>query len=563
MATLEEVRKQYPQYADMSDIKLANALHRKFYKDIPLDKFYAQAGVKFEQEYNATDGMSVVDKTGAGVLRGMLNIGRNVGNIAGVVDDSTIADANALDADLLNTRSGAIGNFIGEAAAITPLTLGVGAGMGALGKGVNLASRVIGNPITRGAAEGAAQGFVASGPDNRLRGVAFGGVAGAALPAAGMALSKGARGMNRTPEAQLLLDRGVSLTPGQMNPKGMINQLEESLQSVPLAGSVIRGARENAEQQFNRAAIQEGAMAPLGSAAKTASGQLDDAFQSFGPAYAKGEGFPVGPKIVNQNSPDVSIDTALAGLAKRARAGLVPKERINETRVLRDQLGEIVQAARRKGGMTSDDLLSFRSTVRSGKRDFSGPGAKEAAMRALYDDADGIITKSLDSQLPPDAMGAVRAADTKYGTYKTLESAVSKARDRPGGFTGTMLSQAVKENTPEGVYARGGGGPLRDFASAASNTFEVRAPATGARLGVLGAGALGMFAEPTFGIPIAGGLLATVGTQTGRALAAGQTGIQKKLAAALAKPKAKLTPADRDLIARYARGLLVSPATTD
>jgi len=40
MATLVEFRAQYPQYNDMPDVALANALHEKFYADIPKADFY-------------------------------------------------------------------------------------------------------------------------------------------------------------------------------------------------------------------------------------------------------------------------------------------------------------------------------------------------------------------------------------------------------------------------------------------------------------------------------------------------------------------------------------------
>ena len=45
MATLAEVRSQYPQYNDMPDVALADALHQKFYADIPKDQFYKQVGL--------------------------------------------------------------------------------------------------------------------------------------------------------------------------------------------------------------------------------------------------------------------------------------------------------------------------------------------------------------------------------------------------------------------------------------------------------------------------------------------------------------------------------------
>lgn len=45
MATIQEIRAQYPQYKDMSDLDLANALYRKHYSDMPRAEFDQKIGV--------------------------------------------------------------------------------------------------------------------------------------------------------------------------------------------------------------------------------------------------------------------------------------------------------------------------------------------------------------------------------------------------------------------------------------------------------------------------------------------------------------------------------------
>lgn len=40
MATMDDIRQKYPQYADIPDLQLADALHQKFYADIPKQDFY-------------------------------------------------------------------------------------------------------------------------------------------------------------------------------------------------------------------------------------------------------------------------------------------------------------------------------------------------------------------------------------------------------------------------------------------------------------------------------------------------------------------------------------------
>lgn len=46
MATIAEVRAQYPQYSDMPDAALADALHKKFYADLPKADFDVKIGLK-------------------------------------------------------------------------------------------------------------------------------------------------------------------------------------------------------------------------------------------------------------------------------------------------------------------------------------------------------------------------------------------------------------------------------------------------------------------------------------------------------------------------------------
>lgn len=50
MATLAEIRSQYPQYSDMSDEALANALHQKFYADMPREEFNQKVGFAPQSE---------------------------------------------------------------------------------------------------------------------------------------------------------------------------------------------------------------------------------------------------------------------------------------------------------------------------------------------------------------------------------------------------------------------------------------------------------------------------------------------------------------------------------
>ena len=51
---IQEIRKQYPQYNDLSDKELADAFHKKHYSDIPIGTFYQRIGLN-ENQYEATN----------------------------------------------------------------------------------------------------------------------------------------------------------------------------------------------------------------------------------------------------------------------------------------------------------------------------------------------------------------------------------------------------------------------------------------------------------------------------------------------------------------------------
>lgn len=58
MASIAEIRQQYPQYSDLSDQQLADALHKRYYADMPAADFYQKIGLKTEapqRQYKASD----------------------------------------------------------------------------------------------------------------------------------------------------------------------------------------------------------------------------------------------------------------------------------------------------------------------------------------------------------------------------------------------------------------------------------------------------------------------------------------------------------------------------
>lgn len=129
---------------------------------------HAKAGVR-KREYDPTEGMSVSEKALAGVGKAFADIGRGLGQYVGLVSPEDIAEARRLDAPLMATTAGRLGNIGGNVAIAAPTAMLPGANTVA-GAGLY------------GALYGAAQ--PAETGAERLGNVGLGGVGGAVVTGA-------------------------------------------------------------------------------------------------------------------------------------------------------------------------------------------------------------------------------------------------------------------------------------------------------------------------------------------------------------------------------------------
>lgn len=349
------------------------------------------------------------------------------------------------------------------------------------------------------------------------------------------AVSKYRPGFKRTPEAQRLIDQGVDLTPGQMNPLGVMSAMEQLpiKAHIPVLGGVMMDARSNARLSW-QTQVAEAASAP-GTKIKSRdiNEMADEAFDSFGPMYDKAKGYPVSP-VVRKTTEAEGITATESVPLRQAFANAVKDKSIQADPATRNQTGVWLMnklgALQRKPGspaLDSGQLIELRSDIRAQIR--ANAKAKDAGKNdsaQLMRGAEQALTDALESQLPKEALDSLRAADAKYGDYKVFEAAVAKAKDSPAGFSPENLAQAIKESTTVSDYARGGG-RMRQMAKDAKATLPDGMPATGAIVpAAAGMTALAikapLFAAPAVG---AGVLLST--TKTGRRFARGETRVQE------------------------------------
>lgn len=188
MKTLAQIRKEYPDYADMSDFDLANALHSKYYSDMPKNEFMSKVGVDMPKSGGIMENAQAFAK---GATMGLLPKAQALGIAAldqfqnphlpwsqSYSDAVEAAGQLTEGASPLAEIAGAVVSPIGNKAL-------------ALGKGANLAQTAVRTGVGGGVL-GAAYGDEVMKGDwtGVAQNAGMGLLGGAAVPVAGAGLSK-------------------------------------------------------------------------------------------------------------------------------------------------------------------------------------------------------------------------------------------------------------------------------------------------------------------------------------------------------------------------------------
>jgi hypothetical protein len=453
-----------------------------------------------DRDTGAMRPLSGMEKFRYGFGLGARNIGLNLAEMLGVTSPERVREAQKEAAPITGQFPGNVGAFAGE----TGMLLPVGMGVGGMATRMGMAPR----GVLAGVTEGGVQGAVAAGPDDpstesseRLMGLGVGAATGGALPSAKRMAQMLATGRDMTPAARRLTERGVDLTPGQMQPESTYGQIEEAMMAIPGIGPRIKAARERGWTQTQNLIAQEAAppgftMQPR----QDPQAMFRDLIDAYDKAYEVGKGFPVSPRIMRMQGKDVPLSDALK-VPARAFGDDASRKYANS--FLANEW-----SALRGRQLQSDDLFALRSRIRAKARDLRQNKNAPFEAADMLESAEKRVTEALESQLPPDVMRQIRAIDGKYGNFKVVEGALFRAGDREGGFTPAQFSQEVRQGAQSRMGYAAGGGRMRNIASAGREVFENRQPQTGRLM---------LTAAPVVG---AGGAAATFGGLPG-ALAAG------------------------------------------
>lgn len=218
---VSDIRAKFPMYSDLSDDQLLSAIHRKFYSDIPIGQFAKQIEYDTQRESLGKEAArGGWDAALAGAGKAVADIGRGAGQVVGLVDRNDVKESRKLDAPLMNTTAGQVGNFTGNAAALALLSLLPGA-----------------NTLAGGSAIGAATGFLqpSESTSETLLNTVLGLVGGALVPAAQIAYRTGKAAVEPFYEKgkNAIVGRALERAAGKDSPE-VIKRLEEA--AAPFVG---------------------------------------------------------------------------------------------------------------------------------------------------------------------------------------------------------------------------------------------------------------------------------------------------------------------------------------
>lgn len=434
---------------------------------------FGYEGAEAFQEGLGAAGGSKGERFLEGMGRGIVNTGRQVGNMFGLISDEEIAEARQIDKDLMATGMGITGDIAGSLLATGgPIGGGVGAAAKGLtaARGASMAARggralgkALGKPVGRGTVEGAVYGSVYAGPDKRGEGALWG--AGLGLGMGGLVKGLGnawknakVSVMDEAKEAAEELGAFIPISQAGLEdglPRMIYNAI---LSNLPGSAGKVRGQYKDAvktlRQWAGTQAHPDDARARIrimdDDNIHTIFAKLDDFWKGNKEKGIIGAYDDVGNTVIDASKVKVNSVTRSLVEAEAARLG-VPYR--------------IPQGIQSK----TQNMLNFRNTVSEIKMKLE-PGQMTKTLRANLDDTLKKIDDQFEKQLDPDIFTAYSHLGPSYHNYQILKSAVDKAKSAGQKFAPPQLLVAAAEKA--GAAARSGGGTFQQIAGKAARALQ-------------------------------------------------------------------------------------------
>jgi len=305
------------------------------------------------------------------------------------------------------------------------------------------------------------------------------------------------------PAVAKLAQMGVVMTPGQRSGRGLAQWVENTGESIPGLGVVIRGAKRRGIEQFNTGAINE-ALKPLGAVlpkkAEAGRTAIEAAQEIIGDNYDDA--------LKRVRAPvDQVFQSDLAATAANA-ASLPPEAAQSFDYIMTNKVAPLLQGGTLDGAGLQDVTRTLqRLAAEARKKPVEGEFLADqlSAVRQHFIDLAG-------RHSPEGADGFLRANQAEANMSRIYDAA-SKAHG-DGVFTPQQLSAATAKRgygtTTKNAAA--GNARLQDIADAAKSVLPNNVPNSGtaergallAGGGAAASGGLGAFLNPLLALPAAG-----------------------------------------------------------
>jgi len=269
-----------------------------------------------------------------------------------------------------------------------------------------------------------------------------------------------------------------------------VNATEEALQSVPVIGPAIRGARQESRDQFQTGAFNQ-ALREIGETLPdgVTKGPAAQAFMqnAFNQAYAKARG---AMRVVADEDLDIAIAQLAPDISTLGPAALNKLKAIMRNGVNNKMRGGVMDGA---------GYISATSTIgKHIQRLRKSTSAEEQQLADVLEGVDGALGEAARRHSPPEAIAALDAADAGYAKAVRIEGAAARRGGDQGEFSPANFDSEV-QRASGGVRSRAylrGDALMQDYARA-GRSLEDRLPNSGTADRVMAGYAVGT--------PVAGG----------------------------------------------------------
>ncbi len=310
---------------------------------------------------------------------------------------------------------------------------------------------------------------------------------GAVSSALAAGLTKFIGKVSATPEAEMLIDRGVRLTPGQTL-GGAAKKLEDASTSVPLGGSAVTDKQLRARKDFNLASINQ-ALEPLKDSIPSKRFIFDQS-TAIPDAIEQATAF-IDKAYKSALTDDLSLvnaRTVLDSIEENVE-NLVLTE--NAQKIVNKQIKKVISPRIRNGELKGAEIKSIDEDLGKLITNFGkGTSGSREVAQALKE-IKSIFRNELLVQNPT-ASKQLRDADRAYRNMMPILRATVSAAKNDGVFTPNMLMQGIKSSdlTKRKINVAKGQAPLQDLAVAGQRTIGETLPESGTASRLLASGGL-------------------------------------------------------------------------